>query len=121
MTGKYSNQTSFSVGQFTPVVSAKTGIPNQFVTNVSQTAKMLQSDPSIAESLRKSKLSLSEMVAEAEEKANLEMAKQKRDESLRRQEEQAKNFHEDYKAKHGIKPEWDKHTRSPTHKDASIS
>lgn len=114
-----SRKTSFStIGQFTPVVSAANGIPPQVMNKVSQQAKtMILADPGIAESLRKSKLSLSEMVAEVEEKATLEVAKQKREESLRLQAEQAKNYHQDYKAKHGIKPKWDKATRSPSHKE----
>ena len=78
---------------------------------------MILADPGIAESLRKSRLSLSEMVAEVEERVNLHIASTKRDESLRLQAEQAKNFHQEYKAKHGIKPKWENASRSPSQKE----
>ena len=80
-------QSSFSKGQMTPIVSATSVLPSQLMNKVSVKARaMLMTDPDVAENLRKSKLSISEMAAEIEERANLEIAKQKRDEALQRQE-----------------------------------
>ena len=69
-------QSSFSKGQMTPIVSATSVLPSQLMNKVSVKARaMLMTDPDVAENLRKSKLSISEMAAEIEERANLEIAK----------------------------------------------